>query len=59
MSIRVQVYRNEIMPHLGENKCLMFSHGFNIHYGQIVPPQTVDVIMVAPKGRRINGEASV
>ena len=44
------VYRNEIMPHLGENKCLMFSHGFNIHYGQIVPPQTVDVIMVAPKG---------
>lgn len=44
------VYRNEIMPHLTEGKCLMFSHGFNIHYGQIVPPQTVDVIMVAPKG---------
>lgn len=44
------VYRSEIMPHLTENKCLMFSHGFNIHYGQIVPPQTVDVIMVAPKG---------
>jgi ketol-acid reductoisomerase len=44
------VYRNEIMPHLNENKCLMFSHGFNIHYGQIVPPETVDVIMVAPKG---------
>jgi ketol-acid reductoisomerase len=44
------VYRTEILPHLGENKCLMFSHGFNIHFGQIVPPQTVDVIMVAPKG---------
>jgi ketol-acid reductoisomerase len=44
------VYRSEIMPHLSENKCLMFSHGFNIHFGQIVPPQTVDVIMVAPKG---------
>ncbi len=44
------VYRSEIMPHLKENKCLMFSHGFNIHFGQIVPPPTVDVIMVAPKG---------
>jgi ketol-acid reductoisomerase len=44
------VYRTEIRPHLSESKCLMFSHGFNIHFGQIVPPPTVDVIMVAPKG---------
>ncbi|HPM53475.1 MAG TPA: ketol-acid reductoisomerase, partial [Methanoculleus sp.] len=44
------VYRAEIGPYLKENACLMFSHGFNIHYGQIVPPPTVDVIMVAPKG---------
>jgi len=44
------VYRSEIMPHLSENKCLMFSHGFNIHFGQIVPPPIVDVVMVAPKG---------
>jgi ketol-acid reductoisomerase len=44
------VYRTEIGPHLSENKCLMFSHGFNIHFGQIVPPPNVDVIMVAPKG---------
>ncbi len=44
------VYRTEIRPHLRENACLMFSHGFNIHYGQIVPPPTVDVVMVAPKG---------
>ena len=44
------VFRSEILPHLTENKCLMFSHGFNIHFGQIVPPATVDVIMVAPKG---------
>jgi len=44
------VYKNEIMPHLSEKKCLMFSHGFNIHFGQIVPPSNVDVIMVAPKG---------
>jgi len=44
------IYRAEIMPYLTENKCLMFSHGFNIHFGQITPPVTVDVIMVAPKG---------
>jgi ketol-acid reductoisomerase len=44
------VYRTEIMPHLSDKKCLMFSHGFNIHFGQIVPPATIDVIMVAPKG---------
>ena len=44
------VYRSEIMPNLADKKCLMFSHGFNIHFGQIVPPPTVDVIMVAPKG---------
>ena len=44
------VYRAEISPHLKENACLSFSHGFNIHYGQIVPPPTVDVVMVAPKG---------
>ncbi|MDD1704982.1 MAG: ketol-acid reductoisomerase [Methanoregula sp.] len=44
------VYRNEILPNLSDKKVLMFSHGFNIHFGQIVPPDTVDVIMVAPKG---------
>ena len=44
------VYRADIRPHLKENACMMFSHGFNIHYGQIVPPPTVDVVMVAPKG---------
>ena len=44
------VYRDEIRPHLIAGKCLMFSHGFNIHFGQIVPPADVDVIMVAPKG---------
>jgi len=44
------IFRSEILPHLKENKCLMFSHGFNIHFGQIIPPATVDVVMVAPKG---------
>ena len=50
MSTRGAVYQSEICPHLTGNKCLMFSHGFNIHFGQIVPPANVDVIMVAPKG---------
>jgi ketol-acid reductoisomerase len=44
------IYRSEIMPNLSSGKCLMFSHGFNIHFGQIVPPENVDVVMVAPKG---------
>lgn len=44
------VYRNEIAPHLREGQALGFSHGFNIHFGQIVPPANIDVFMVAPKG---------
>ncbi len=49
------VYREKIAPHLSPGKCLLFAHGFNIHYGQIVPPSNVDVIMVAPKapGHRV------
>ncbi|BAF58710.1 ketol-acid reductoisomerase [Pelotomaculum thermopropionicum SI] len=48
--LQARLYREEIEPHLREGKALMFSHGFNIHYGQIVPPPDVDVFMVAPKG---------
>jgi len=44
------VYKNEIAPHMRAGQILGFSHGFNIHYGQIVPPEGVDVVMVAPKG---------
>ncbi|MCE5198138.1 ketol-acid reductoisomerase [bacterium] len=44
------VYANEIVAGLKAGKTLLFSHGFNIHFGQIVPPKDVDVIMVAPKG---------
>ncbi|NOX44789.1 MAG: ketol-acid reductoisomerase [Caldiserica bacterium] len=49
------VYRERIAPHLSPGKCLLFAHGFNVHYGQIVPPPEVDVIMVAPKapGHRV------
>lgn len=44
-----QVYDEEIKAHLKEGNALCFSHGFNIHYGQIVPPDNVDVFMIAPK----------
>lgn len=47
--IQAQVYKEQIAPNLSANKYLMFSHGFNIHYGLIVPPENVNVIMVAPK----------
>ena len=43
------VYEQSIEPHLLPGKTLMFAHGFNIHYKTIVPPDTVDVSMVAPK----------
>lgn len=45
-----KLYDENIKPHMTEGKSLVFSHGFNIHYGQIVPPADVDVWMVAPKG---------
>ena len=45
-----EVYKNEIEPNLSAGNTLLFSHGLNIHFGQIVPPKDIDVIMVAPKG---------
>ncbi len=47
---QADVYNREIKKGLVKGKCICFSHGFNIHFHQIVPPQDVDVIMVAPKG---------
>ncbi|MEE8240759.1 MAG: ketol-acid reductoisomerase [Nitrospirales bacterium] len=44
------IYRNDIAPHLKDGAYLAFGHGFNIHFGQIVPPRSVNVFMVAPKG---------
>ncbi len=44
------VYKNEIEPSLSAGKVLLFAHGFNIHFAQVVPPSDVDVVMVAPKG---------
>ena len=48
-----QVYEESIAPHLSDGKTLMFAHGFNIHFSQIVPPPGVDVSMIAPKARAI------
>ena len=42
------LYKNDIEPNLEEGNMLMFAHGFNIHFGQIVPPANVDVKMIAP-----------
>ncbi len=47
---QAQVYKEEIEPYLTEGKTLSFSHGFNVHFGQIVPPKNVDVMLIAPKG---------
>ncbi|CEJ43296.1 ketol-acid reductoisomerase [Umezakia ovalisporum] len=48
--VQKTVYKNEIEPNLKAGNVLAFAHGFNIHFGQVVPPANVDVVMVAPKG---------
>jgi len=48
--VQKEVYDKEVAPHLREGMVLDFAHGFNIHFKRIVPPEFVDVIMVAPKG---------
>lgn len=47
---QAKLYRESIAAHMTAGKTLMFAHGFNIHYGQIVPPADVNVVMIAPKG---------
>ena len=46
---QAEVYKRDIAPYMTAGKALSFSHGFNIHFKQIVPPADVDVFMVAPK----------
>ncbi len=48
--LQVAMYKKDIEPNLEEGNMLMFAHGFNIHFNQIVPPKNVDVTMIAPKG---------
>ena len=47
---QAKLYNESIKPNLTEGKTLAFAHGFNIHFGCIVPPENVNVIMIAPKG---------
>jgi len=47
---QADVYKKDIQPNLEEGNALMFSHGFNIRFRCITPPENIDVIMVAPKG---------
>ncbi len=47
--LQAKLYKESIEPNLEPGNMLMFAHGFNIHFGQIVPPKDVDVTMIAPK----------
>jgi ketol-acid reductoisomerase len=48
--VQAKLYRDEVAPHMTQGKTLVFSHGFNIHFGQICPAAHLDVVMIAPKG---------
>ncbi|MFK3649618.1 ketol-acid reductoisomerase [Lysobacter enzymogenes] len=48
--VQPQLYREVIEPNIKQGACLLFAHGFNVHYGQIAPRADLDVVLVAPKG---------
>jgi len=48
--VQKEIYEESIKPNLKEGNVLMFAHGFNIHFNQIIAPKGIDVVMVAPKG---------
>ena len=47
---QADIYNESIKPNLKDGDMLMFAHGFNIHFQQIIPPANIDVAMIAPKG---------
>ena len=57
--LHAKVYRDHIKPHLNAGDALVFSHGFSIHFEQVVPPKDVDVVLVAPKGPRSSRAACI
>ncbi len=59
--LQASLYKNDIEPNLKEGDMLMFAHGFNIHFNQIVPPKFVDVCMIAPKapGHTVRSEYQI
>jgi len=48
--VQAKLYNEEVAPRMTDGKTLVFSHGFNIHFGQIQPDTQIDVVMIAPKG---------
>ncbi len=48
--VQPMIYEKDLKANLTKGKALVFSHGFNIHFGQIIPPNDIDVFMIAPKG---------
>ncbi|QKG83995.1 ketol-acid reductoisomerase [Kroppenstedtia pulmonis] len=48
--VQAKVYKEQVAPYLKSGNALFFSHGFNIHFKQIQPPEDVDVVLIAPKG---------
>ena len=48
--LQAEIYEKSVAPYMKPGKALLFSHGFNIHFGYIKPPKDIDVFMVAPKG---------
>ena len=59
--VQAKIYESDILPNLKKGKTLIFSHGFNIHFGCITPPAYVDVTMIAPKapGHTVRSEYQV
>ncbi|MBI1724601.1 MAG: ketol-acid reductoisomerase, partial [Candidatus Tectomicrobia bacterium] len=47
--LQPSIWRNDILPHMKDGDAFVVAHGFNLNYGQIIPPKNVDVFMIAPK----------
>jgi ketol-acid reductoisomerase len=45
-----RIWRDAVAPKIAKGAALMFAHGFSVHYGRVTPPDTIDVVLVAPKG---------
>jgi len=48
--LMADVYEKDIAPHMKDNATLFFAHGFNIHFGEIIPREDISIAMIAPKG---------
>ena len=48
--LQADIYKNEIAPNIRDGAAIAFAHGLNVHFGLIEPKNTIDVVMIAPKG---------